>query len=215
MNDARAVDADLVRRSSDGDTDAFRQLYEAKYRCIYLVAYQILGDQGQAEDVVQEAFVALWRHCGRYKSRFSVDTWLNRIATNKAIDRWRTERKHPTQFGDSEMLEGTAISGDSATSRATSGTVAADPSLRARWREVQAIWDELAADLSPQQRAAFVLRVLEERPVREVADVLGCGTSTVRSHIGLARKTLRAALENRRRARNSADTTEKVPSNGL
>ena len=72
-----------------------------------------------------------------------------------------------------------------------------DLSLPARWSEIQAIWDELAAELSPQQRAAFVLREIEELPVREVAEALGCGTSTVRSHISLARKTLQAGIRRR------------------
>jgi RNA polymerase sigma-70 factor (ECF subfamily) len=193
--DSRAADAELVRRAADGDTDAFRLLYDAKYRAVYLTAYQILGDQAMAEDVVQEAFVALWRHCGGYRKQFSVDTWLNRIATNKAIDRWRSERKHPTRTGDTPIETSVQVGG-SATGQGT-GAVAADPSLRARWREVQGIWDELASDLTPQQRAAFVLRVIEERPVREVAAALDCGTSTVRSHIALARKTLRAALQAR------------------
>jgi RNA polymerase sigma-70 factor (ECF subfamily) len=69
--------------------------------------------------------------------------------------------------------------------------------LPARWTEIQAIWDELAAELSPQQRAAFVLREIEELPVRDVAKALKCSVSTVRSHISLARKTLRVALKER------------------
>jgi len=195
----RVRDAELVKRSATGDTDAFRRLYEHKHRRVYLIAYQILGDSGMAEDVVQETFVALWKHCGRYRSRFAVDTWLNRIATNRAIDRWRSEKKHPRSAASVEPASRSDDWGQAGVTTASSatGTVASDPSLRARWRDIQAIWDELAAELSPQQRAAFVLREIEELPVREVAEALGCGTSTVRSHISLARKTLQAGIRDR------------------
>lgn len=195
----REQDAELVKRSAAGDTDAFRQLYEDKHRRIYLIAYQIVGDPGLAEDVVQETFVALWMHCGRYRSRFAPDTWLNRIATNRAIDRWRSEKKQPRFTLDAERAtsnedprQGPSIPATSAT-----GAAAADPSLRARWSEIQGIWVELAADLSPQQRAAFVLREIEDMPVRDVAEALECSASTVRSHISLARKTLGEALSER------------------
>ncbi len=197
--DTRAQDAEWVKRSAAGDTQAFRQLYEGKHRRVYLIAYQIVGDAGMAEDVVQETFVELWKHCGRYKSRFAVDAWLNRIATNRAIDRWRSEKKHP-QFAvpvESATSGAGARQGRSITALSATGTMSADPSLPARWSEIQAIWDELAAELSPQQRAAFVLREMEELPVRDVAEALECSVSAVRSHISLARKTLRAALGER------------------
>ena len=203
----REHDAELVKRSAAGDADAFRQLYEEKHRRVYLIAYQMLGDPGLAEDVVQETFVALWKHCGRYRARFAVDTWLNRIATNRAIDRWRSEKKHPKggvaaehATGSDDSRQGRPIAPTSATAAAAgpaAGTASADPSLPARWNEVQAIWNELAAGLSPQQRAAFVLREIEELPVRDVAEAMECSVSTVRSHISLARRTLRAALVER------------------
>ena len=197
--ESRVRDTELIKRSAAGDTDAFRQLYEDKHRRVYWVAYQIVGDPGMAEDVVQETFVALWKHCGRYRSRFKVDTWLNRIATNQAIDRWRSESKHPRFAAAAEHAPLTDDSrhGRSIPSMSTPGRVSDDPSLPARWTEIQAIWDELAAELSPQQRAAFVLREIEELPVRDVAKALKCSVSTVRSHISLARKTLRVALKER------------------
>ena len=194
-----ASDQILIERSRDGDTEAFRELFDRKHRLVYLIAYQILGDSGMAEDVVQETFVALWKHCARYRARFAVDTWLNRIATNRAIDRWRSEKKHPTGTTSVEYASSAADRGQggSGLGLPATGEAAADPSLRARWHEIQAIWEELAADLSPQQRSAFVLREIEELPAREVAEILGCGTSTVRSHIALARKTLRSGIRER------------------
>lgn len=194
---ARATDADLVRAAGKGDEEAFRQLFERKHRRVYLIARQMLGSQALAEEVVQEAFLALWRHCDRYRDEFAVDTWLARIATSRAIDRWRAERRHV----EGRVVEAPAREGLPAATVLelieASRAEEADPTLRARWREVQALWDELAQALPPQQRAAFVLREIEGLEAAEVADALGCSPSTVRSHVALARKALRQALEQR------------------
>lgn len=207
MSDAleRPSDADLVRAAGRGDTDAFRQLYERKHGRVQRIAYQMLGDAGAAEDVAQEAFIALWRHCPRYRTRFAVDAWLTRIVTNKAIDRWRSERRHPVPLGERADAAG-AVRGPAAQSLAPHGVTTetatqrlpadelADPSLAIRWEEVQRIWNELAAELPERQRAAFVLREIEDLPVRDVARALGCSSSTVRSHVALARRELRRGI---------------------
>lgn len=184
-------DAELVGRCGRGDRGAFRELFDRKYRRVVGLAYQILGDRVAAEDVAQEAFLALWRNSRRYRARFSLDTWLNRITTNKAIDRWRSERRHRVGRSDEDpdalggRPPGAALGVD------------ADPTLPVRQTAIQAVWDDLSQDLAPQQRAAFVLREIEGLPAREVARALGCSTSTVRSHIALARKHLRAAIRER------------------
>jgi RNA polymerase sigma-70 factor (ECF subfamily) len=182
-------DADLVRRSATGDDEAFRVLFDRKYRSAYLTAYQMIGDRALAEDVVQEAFLALWKHCARYRAEFTVDTWLRRIVTSRSIDRWRSEKRHVERRTDREPDSRDLLALVEATRDAE-----ADPSLRTRWRELQALWDRLAADLPPQQRAAFVLREIEELSAAEVAAALDCSTSTVRTHVSLARKALREAL---------------------
>ena len=204
----RPSDADLVRAAGRGDTDAFRQLYDRKHRRVQRIAYQMLGDRGAAEDVTQEAFVALWRHCPRYLKRFSVDAWLTRIVTNKAIDRSRIDRRHPVPLGERPEVAGTARCSTEqtiASAGVTTETVAqrlpadsmADPSLAIRWEEVQRIWNELAAELPERQRAAFILREIEDLPARDVAGALGCSTSTMRSHVALARRELRRGIRDR------------------
>ena len=174
-------DACLLELTRSGDTEAFRRFFERKHRLVYLTAYQMLGDTATAEEIVQETFLALWQHSDRFRPGFSVDAWIRRITTNKAIDRWRARRRRAEAFRD-------------AAPRPDRGQ---DPSGRARWHEVQAIWNELADLLPSQQRAAFLLKEIEDRPVGEVAEVLGCSRSAVRSHVSLARKTLQRALAER------------------
>lgn len=193
--------------SRAGDEEAFRVLFERKHRRVFLIAYQILGNASQAEDVVQDAFLALWQHLDRYRPRFAVDTWLNRIATNRAIDVWRSQRRERDRSAATEDVSTAAAVQASARAERSSRTVDAapgggaaqahNPEAAARWQEVQAIWNELAELLPPRQRGAFVLREIEGLPTREVAAALGCGVSTVRSHVAEARRTLQAALAER------------------
>jgi len=194
-------DQSLVARSRDGDADAFRELFDRKHRGIYLIAYQVLGDVALAEDVVQDVFVRLWQHCGDYKEGLSLDAWLRRIATNRAIDHWRSrqaERRRcvePAAGTDADA----ALEAASLPAQMAAGAQAgvANPESIARWQRLQAIWDEIADVLPPQQRAAFVLRHIEGLSTAEVAEALGCSASTVRSHVSDARATLRKALTSR------------------
>ena len=188
-----STDRQLIARSRDGDTEAFRVLFERKHRKVYLIAYQILGDPSQAEEVVQEVFLSLWQHCGRYRPAFAVNSWLSRIAANRAIDRWRSGRaeRRSRVFPEAIEPEPAAAAAVSSPGRP------AEPEELTGWRELQAIWDELAGLLPPQQRAAFALREIEGLSTSEVAEAIGCSASTVRSHIAEARRTLQQALRER------------------
>lgn len=189
---AAGDDADLLAVALDGDMGAFRELFHRKHRLVYLAAYQILGNVATAEDVVQDTFLTLWEKGRDYDPRYALDTWLRRIATNRAIDLWR-RRGTVSSGARDERPGGGSGSGSSS---------GASPQLseaweRLGWQEVQRIWDELAAPLPPMQRAAFYLCEIEELDTAEVAAILECAPSTVRSHLSLARKALRQSLAER------------------
>ncbi len=190
-------DQSLIARSRGGDTEAFRRLFERKHKRVYLIAYQILGDAAQSEDVVQEVFLRLWERCADYDESFSLDAWLRRIATNRAIDHWRTRRLERSRRLEAAPGTDPDVMLDLAADRGGPAAAAFDPEARLGWQQLQAIWDELAGDLPPQQRAAFVLRHIEGVSAGDTAEALGCSRSTVRSHIAAARRTLRAALRAR------------------
>ena len=194
---AEASDQSLIARSRDGDTDAFRELFERKHRRIFLIVYQVLGNAADSEDVVQEVFLTLWQRCADYDDRFPLDAWLRRIATNRAIDHWRSRQvQRARRFEASPGTDPDAVL--EAAQPETSGAPGrGDPEVELGWQQLQAIWDELAGDLPPQQRAAFVLRHIEGIPTAEVAEALSCSASTVRSHVAEARRALRASLEAR------------------
>jgi len=173
---------DLIRRSQAGDLQAFEVLVREKRNQVFRIARQILGDEEDAKDIAQLVFIRLWQTLGRFREGSSFSAWLHRITVNLAIDcsrrrqgRGRVEAREPA------VLEG---------ARAEGGTGGAEMAKG----EVQRVFQELAAKLSPRQRAAFVLREIEGFSTEEVSEMLGMRISTVRNHVHAARQTLQEGL---------------------
>jgi RNA polymerase sigma-70 factor (TIGR02960 family) len=89
------VNTDLIARVKDGDEVAFRHLVEGYRRELQLHCYRILGSAQDAEDAVQETFLAAWQGIAGFKARASVRTWLYRIATRRCRDARRSARRRP------------------------------------------------------------------------------------------------------------------------
>ena len=174
---------ELVRAARRGDEEAFAALVRRYSPGLHRTVARMLSDESEAWDVVQMTFLKAWQRLDRYDSRWSVSTWLYRIATNLSIDlmRARSSRERAQQAGGEHLLR---VVGDG------------EPTSRAAdERELERVMGRLLTRLTPQQRAAFVLRELEGLPSSEVAEAIGCTQTTVRNHVFQARKVLRRELE--------------------
>lgn len=104
----RLADEELMPLVGDGRVDAFEILYDRHSGVAYSLAYRVVGDQAAAEDVVQEAFMSVWRSGARFdEARGSVRSWLLSIVRNRAIDsvRRRTGKGPKLAFGQEELLK--------------------------------------------------------------------------------------------------------------
>ncbi len=104
----RLADEELMPRIGEKDPDAFEVFYDRHSGVAYSLAYRIVGERGAAEDVVQEAFISIWRSGARYdRARGSVRSWMLGIVRNRAIDflRSRTGRAPKLDFDDDAVLE--------------------------------------------------------------------------------------------------------------
>src|SRR5512133_1828174 len=102
----RLADEDLIQLSSRGDAAAFQIIYERHTDAAYSLAYRMCGRRGLAEDVTQEAFLALWRSGTRYdRTRGSVRTWILGIVHNRAIDALRRSLVHDRRRASDEGIE--------------------------------------------------------------------------------------------------------------
>jgi RNA polymerase sigma-70 factor (ECF subfamily) len=178
----RAAPSDLqtlLRACAEGDTEAFRKVVESHQRYAFALAFRIVCDEENARDVVQEAFIRVWRHLPRYDARAKFTTWLYTIVTNLAVDRMRVERRRRREEG----LE-------------TAREAAGDPPLEEEIanRDLAATIKRIAGDLPVKQRLVFVLRDLEDRTPEEIGVILGMSVGTVRANLCYARRTIRERM---------------------
>src|SRR5216684_7140102 len=94
IESTQGSDAAAVERTLAGDPDAYRVLVERHSRSIFRVAYRMTGNEQDAEEVVQDAFLRAYRRLDRFESRANFGTWLYRIAVNCSLDLLRKRRPH-------------------------------------------------------------------------------------------------------------------------
>ena len=174
------TDSALVANVRAGDADAFRVLVDRHGRMLFRVAYRVTGNQQDAEDVVQETFLRVHRELHRFELRASVGTWLYRIAVNTAVDLRRSRRR------ETDWPEGQD-------ERVASAAPWPDRALLSS--EIQDRVEAALRPLSAQERAAFVLRHLEELSTAEIGRLLGLGTSAAKHSVFRVVRKVRAALE--------------------
>ena len=181
MSDERDADARLAQRIRAGDTAALGELYD-RYASIALgTALRVVGDRGEAEDVVHDAFVAVWRKIDRFDAdRGSLRAWLMTVVRNRAIDRIRARRPGvDLEDADERSLLRTGP----------------NPTWEAALRQASASEVRAAlADLPEEQRRAVELAYFEGYTYREVADMTGVPPGTANGRLRLALGKLRNAL---------------------
>lgn len=166
-----AADAELVAACAEGVPGAFRELLARYRRSALTLAYQMLGDPEEAEDIAQEAFVRVFQAVPRFRGEAAFSTWLYRIVTNLCLGRMR--RARPTVALD-QAREPSAL--ESPCRRVTAAMVT---------RQVLA---EMPAEL----RAILLLREQEGLTYRDISSALGIPVGTVRSRLSKARALFRA-----------------------
>jgi RNA polymerase sigma-70 factor (ECF subfamily) len=184
----------VVERARSGDGEAFRELVERHSRPLFRLAYRMTGSESDAEDVVQETFLKAYRQLARFDGRASFGTWLHRIATNCALDIVRARRRRGEQFSEPSASAGDVRSfTDDLVDSAPSSEPA--PDRLAMGGETRRRVAEAMNDLSPVERAAFVMRHFEGVSMEEIGHVLGCQTGAAKHSVFRAIQKLRRALE--------------------
>ena len=170
-------DTDLVARAGRGDRAAAQALMARHLPKMLTVARRMLGNQSEAEDAVQDAFLKLWTHAARWQpGRALFETWLYRVVLNKCYDRLR--RKPLTKLDEAVEVADPAP--------------AADQLLQssALAKEIEAA----LAELPERQRAAIVLCHYQECGNIEAAEILGISVEALESLLSRGRRTLRTRL---------------------
>jgi RNA polymerase sigma-70 factor, ECF subfamily len=182
-------DEELCRRIAGRDALAFDLLVERHQARVYRLARSMLGNDADARDASQEAFIRLYRSAHRFDGRARFTTWFYRILVNLCIDHQRRGRwwRNVLPLGPRDD---------------NPDAPAIDPPSPERGPDLEAIRGEsigrlraALARLAPNQRAALLLQVQEGLSSREIAAALNCSENTARVHIHRAIVQLRKALK--------------------
>jgi RNA polymerase sigma-70 factor (ECF subfamily) len=177
-----------VRAVLAGDRDAYRLLVERESEPVIRACTRILGDQHEAEDVAQEAFLIAYRRLGEWRADGPFGAWLSRIAVRLALRR-ASRRRSVTWIRPADH----ALSGADER-RAISAPVSSDPLAAALSGERAATIRSAVADLEEPYREVVALRFFAERSLLEIAEATGRPLATVKTHLRRGLLRLRAEL---------------------
>jgi RNA polymerase sigma-70 factor (ECF subfamily) len=181
------TDTELIDAVREGDLRALEALMRRHNRTLYRTARAILGDDAEAEDAVQEAYLRAYRSLDGFRGEAKLSTWLVRIAANEALMRRRRRARTAAVF----PLDAAAAPSEEWS------TVMSDrpgPEHDAARAEMRRIIEARIDSLPEGYRAVFVLRALEELTVEETAAALEIPEATVRTRFFRARALLRESL---------------------
>jgi RNA polymerase sigma-70 factor (ECF subfamily) len=186
------TDAIAVERTLAGDRDAFRVLVERHSHNVFRLAYRMTGNQHDAEEVVQEAFLRAYQKLSQFAERANFGTWVYRIAANYAIDRMRQRRSEDAQrapssrsVDDGVELDPMSIVPDAAPS----------PERLAQSGELAEHMRRALSALTPAERTAFVMRHWGGSGIEEIAAALKSSSSAAKNTVFRSVQKLRQALE--------------------
>jgi RNA polymerase sigma-70 factor (ECF subfamily) len=174
----RQIDANLLKRTAAGDGSAFHRLVDRHGDRLYRLAYSLVGNRVDAEDVVQEALAGAFRGAAKFEGRSSVKSWLTRIVITQAAKFWRGRRGKRDQPLEAEI--GFAGSGSA------SGTASVDAKLDL---------NACLQSLSEEHRQVLVLREIDGMAYEDIAEVLNVPRGTVESRLFRARAELKKRLK--------------------
>ncbi len=180
---------ELIHKAQNGDSFAFEQLVSGYDRQVLSLAYSIVGNPDDAQDIYQEALIAAYRALPKFRIESNFFTWLYRIAVNKAINFKRKNLKYQVESITKSGSDSYAPDHDL---RISLSDTPEEVTVR---KELKTIIDEAVLLLSTRERMAFVLCHQEGYKLREAAELMNCSLGSVKSYLFRSREKLKAHLK--------------------
>ena len=182
----RESDHSIVRAVLAGDKEAYGALVRAHSATVFRVAFRIVGNEADAEEIVQEAFLRGYQRLESYQQRSSFGTWIYRIAVNCALNRIsqpsiEAEYRHGEESDPEEKTVQVAAPDP-------------DPERVLLSREISTAQEMAMQRLTAAEKTAFILRHLEDRSINEIAEVLEMAPNTAKQAVFRAVQKLRREL---------------------
>lgn len=156
---------------------AFSQLVAQNSEQLYWTVRHIVGSHEDADDVLQNTFIKIWKKISEFRGDSKLSTWLHSVAVNESLDHIRREKKHAQNTGDTSLLKSsfadTYFDGD----------------------EAEILLREAMETLPDAQRAVFCLKYYEDKQYKEISLILGTSEGGLKANYHHAVEKIRAYLE--------------------
>jgi RNA polymerase sigma-70 factor (ECF subfamily) len=186
-------DKEIVERFNSGDNSVFSVLVDRYLNKAYQIAYGILGNKQDAEEVSQDVFLRIYKALPKFRGDAEFSTWMYRIAVNLAKNKYRWNKSR----GSKKNISIQASLGNDEDSFSLEDRISDESPLPDEKVELsefeQNIMDEIE-ELPELYREALILRNVEEMSYEDIAKVLGCKLGTIKSRIARAREELKSRL---------------------
>ena len=183
-------DEQAVAAARGGDHDAFRALVERHTRSLYRLGYRMMGNEHDAEEVVQEAMIRAYKRLDKFEERANFGTWIYRIAVNCALDLRRVRQRDESRRHSAPEPEE-----ENSSPMDLLPTQDANPERLAMSAELQREVKVAMTKLTDIERAAFVMRHFDGCSVEEISAALDLKTSAAKNTVFRAVQKLRASLQ--------------------
>lgn len=186
-------DEELVKKSLQGDTEAFDELVLRYQNKIYTLSFRYMGNEDDAYDMAQEAFIKAYRSLRSFKGDSTFGTWMYRITTNVCLDELRRRKRRIIPLSLDEPLA--TREGDEVEKEIADPSPAAD--IIYEQKEFSQYIQAVLNQIKPEHKTTIILRDMMELTYEEIAEVLNCSVGTVKSRLSRARNILRKKLADR------------------
>ena len=183
----------LVRQSLQGDTLAFEELILPYQNKIYALAYRYMGNEEDAYDMTQEAFLKAFRSLRTFKGDSSFGTWIYRVATNVCLDELRRRKRRISPLSLDEPLatqDGDLLDKEIPDMQPTQDIIIEQ-------QEFAQYIQEMVGQMKPEHKNVIILRDMMQLSYEEIAGILDTSIGTVKSRLSRARNLLRKKLNDR------------------
>lgn len=181
QNDGAAIEAVLA-----GDREAYGSLVIRHSRMLFRLAYRMTGNEADADDIVQEAFLRGFQKLKTFEARANFGTWIYRIAVHCALDRLESRRR--------ELARQVSEENDPEKDAVQVADLAAGPERLVLSAEIGSLGEQAMQALSAVERTAFVLRHMEQRNTEEIAAALDVAPNTAKQTVYRAVQKMRKRL---------------------
>jgi RNA polymerase sigma-70 factor (ECF subfamily) len=171
------ISQEIISQAAQGDLKAFEAIYKETSSFVYNVAFRVVGNKEDAQEVVQEVFLTVHQKLKEFRFQSSFKTWIYRVTANQAINMAKkTSKTKNKTFEYDEQVHPVAV--------------AADVEAKIEKEHQEGLIEELLNSINPDQRACVVLRNIEGLSYEEIATTLKLNINTVRTRLKRAREKM-------------------------